>query len=238
MIKLAADLHTHTISSGHAYATVLEMAKAAAEMGLDAIGIADHGPAMPNGCHDYYFSNMSTLPRELYGIKLYRGAEANIIDLEGNIDIAEIVLPYLDYVIASMHINGVTPEGLTVEENTNMWKMAMDNPFVKILGHPGNPYYPINIEEFVAAAKEKSKIIEINDASFIVRPGSEKILKSIVSEAANQQVMMVINSDAHFINRVGAFDHPLRLIEELKIDEELIINTSIEKIEKYLRIVI
>ncbi|MFC1478682.1 phosphatase [Candidatus Margulisiibacteriota bacterium] len=236
MIKLAADLHTHTISSGHAYGTVTEMAEAAAEIGLNGIGIADHGPAMPNGCHSYYFSNMVTLPRELCGVKLYRAAEANIIDPQGSLDIAEIALTYLDYVIASMHINSVTPEGLSVEENTNMWKKVMENPYVKILGHPGNPYYPINVEEFVAAAKEKSKIIEINDASFIIRPGSEEILKNIVSEAANQKVMLVINSDAHFTNRVGAFDHPLRLIEELGIDEELIINTSTEKIEKYLRI--
>lgn len=34
-----ADLHTHTIASGHAYNTIREMARAAADKGLKALGI-------------------------------------------------------------------------------------------------------------------------------------------------------------------------------------------------------
>ena len=36
------DLHTHTIASGHAYSTVQEMAKAAADRGLELLGITEH----------------------------------------------------------------------------------------------------------------------------------------------------------------------------------------------------
>ena len=38
-MKLIADLHTHTIASTHAYATVTEMAYEASELGLFAIAI-------------------------------------------------------------------------------------------------------------------------------------------------------------------------------------------------------
>ena len=34
MLKLIADLHTHTLTSGHAYGTIRENAQAAAEAGL------------------------------------------------------------------------------------------------------------------------------------------------------------------------------------------------------------
>lgn len=33
------DVHTHTIASGHAYNTMREMAKAAADKGLELLGI-------------------------------------------------------------------------------------------------------------------------------------------------------------------------------------------------------
>jgi histidinol phosphatase-like PHP family hydrolase len=42
-MDLAADLHVHTVASGHAYSTIAEIADEAARKGLDAIAITDHG---------------------------------------------------------------------------------------------------------------------------------------------------------------------------------------------------
>ena len=50
-MKIKADLHTHTLSSGHAYSTIDEMAKGAQKRGLNLIAITDHGPAMPGASH-------------------------------------------------------------------------------------------------------------------------------------------------------------------------------------------
>ena len=47
------DLHTHTIASGHAYNTLREMAKAAADRGLEILGITEHAPMMPGTCYNY-----------------------------------------------------------------------------------------------------------------------------------------------------------------------------------------
>ena len=44
------DVHTHTIASGHAYNTIYEMARAAAEKGLELLGITEHAPTMPGTC--------------------------------------------------------------------------------------------------------------------------------------------------------------------------------------------
>ena len=75
------DLHTHTIASGHAYCTVREMARAASEKGLELLGITEHAPKMPGTCHNFYFHNLKTVPREMYGIRLLMGVELNICDL-------------------------------------------------------------------------------------------------------------------------------------------------------------
>lgn len=51
------DAHCHTISSGHAYSTVTECAKAASEKGLKLIAITDHAPKMPGSCGFLHFKS-------------------------------------------------------------------------------------------------------------------------------------------------------------------------------------
>ena len=41
MEQYLADMHTHTIASGHAYSTIREMVQAAEEKGLKLLGIID-----------------------------------------------------------------------------------------------------------------------------------------------------------------------------------------------------
>ena len=56
------DLHTHTTASGHAYNTLYEMARAAADRGLALFGCSDHAPAMPGTCHYFHFINFKVIP--------------------------------------------------------------------------------------------------------------------------------------------------------------------------------
>jgi len=49
-MRLLADLHTHTVASGHAFSTITELATAAAGKGLELIAFTDHGPSVPGGC--------------------------------------------------------------------------------------------------------------------------------------------------------------------------------------------
>ena len=58
MKEFVLDLHTHTIASGHAYGTIREMAQAAAERGLQVLGLTEHGPGLPDACHPIYFLNL------------------------------------------------------------------------------------------------------------------------------------------------------------------------------------
>lgn len=40
-MKLVVDSHTHTLASAHAYSTVLELAREAADAGLELLAITD-----------------------------------------------------------------------------------------------------------------------------------------------------------------------------------------------------
>ena len=55
MRKVLLDAHTHTVASGHAYSSLQEMAKAADDMGLEVLGITEHGPSVPGTCPTLYF---------------------------------------------------------------------------------------------------------------------------------------------------------------------------------------
>jgi len=233
-MNIVADLHIHTVASGHAFSTISEITEFASKNKLQAIGISDHSVAMPEGAHDYYFSNLKAIPRKHGDLEVYRGAEVNIIDKNGNLDLHPETQVKLDYLIASMHSGGVSPEYLSVAENTAIWEKVMENPYVKILGHPGNPKFPINIERFVYCAKINKKIVELNNGSFIVRQGSEKNIREIISEAINQKVYLIISSDAHFASSVGKVDKVLSIVREMKVPEELIINTSLKKLKRCL----
>ncbi|HBM74751.1 MAG TPA: phosphatase, partial [Clostridiaceae bacterium] len=62
-MKYLIDTHTHTIVSGHAYTTLLENVKCAADKGLKMMADTEHGPAMPGGPSIIYFGNLKVIPR-------------------------------------------------------------------------------------------------------------------------------------------------------------------------------
>ena len=102
-MKTLLDVHTHTVASGHAFSTLQEMAVAASEKGLKLLGITEHAPGIPGTCSPIYFRNLHVVPRRIYGVELLLGAELNIIDYKGTIDMGEEYFPMLDIRIAGIH---------------------------------------------------------------------------------------------------------------------------------------
>ena len=88
-MQIIADLHTHTLCATHAYQTVNEMAAAAKAAGYCALAITDHAPAMPDAPHSWHFSNWGSLPREIDGVAMLYGAEVNVMDTKGGLDMTQ-----------------------------------------------------------------------------------------------------------------------------------------------------
>lgn len=233
-MQLVADLHVHTVASGHAYSTVLENIKAASEKGLKLIALTDHGPAMPGGPHKYYFSNQRAIPNELYGVRILKGVEANVMDRDGTLDLDEYRLSRLDIVLAGLHTY-CAPYG-TKEENTMMMIHTIENPWVDIIVHPGNPEYEVDEERVVKAAVKNNVAIEINNSSLTVsRKGSYSHCIKIAQYAKEYGAKVVIGTDSHFALSIGVFDKALEIVTEANIPEQNVLNTSVDKIYEYLR---
>lgn len=229
------DLHTHTVASGHAYGTLQENLREAATRGLYALGTSDHSPGMPGGTDPAFFDNYKILPRELFGVRLLRGMEANITDYDGTVD-GGIVMAHLDYVIASLHSHCIKPG--SVEDNTRAVIGAMKNPHVKIIGHPDDARYPLDLRRVAEAARDEGVALELNNSS--LRPTSSRKNGPVLERQLAKEIMAagakaVIGSDAHIWCDIGNFEEVLTMLEELHFPEELVLNESREGLEWILR---
>lgn len=233
-MKILVDTHTHTSASAHAYSTLEENVRHAADIGLEAIAMTNHAPGMPDAPHIWHFMNMAAnIPREIGGVKILYGVEADIMDTDGTLDIEAGVLSMLDVVIASMHRDTFTPQ--TRKAHTQAYLNVLQNPYVDIIGHSGSPDYEYNVDTVLAMAKKEGKMIEINNNSHLVRRGNIENCKHIAQRCMELGVYVVVGSDAHISCNVGNFSEAVNMLSEIGFPEELIANTSLDKFLSILR---
>lgn len=224
-MKYLSDLHTHSIVSGHAYTTLLENINYCAEKGIKVLGTSEHAPSMPGAPHYWYFGNLKVVPRVINGVTILKGCEANILDIEGSLDMSDEASKNLDYMIASFH--EPVFKSRSREENTLAILNVMDKyDKVEILGHLGNPNYQLNYEAIIKKAKEKDIMIEINNSSLLgsSRIGSDVNCKKVALLCKEIGTKVILTSDAHINTCIGVFNKGIELLNEIQMPEELVMN--------------
>lgn len=225
--KYVLDTHTHSLASRHAYSTVDENMRYAAEKGLELVALTDHAPGMKDTTCHAYFSNLQVLPQEMYGVRLLRGIELNIMDYDGSVDMDDATLSRLDLAIASLHTPCLTPGSR--KENTRAILKAMENPYVAILGHPGDPRYAVDYDAVFRAARETGTLLEINNASLVpggFRDGSQENMERLLYLSMEAGQPVILGSDAHFYRSIADFGYAEALLEKMNFPSELILNTD------------
>ena len=234
-MKYLSDLHTHSIVSGHAYTTLLENINYCAEKGIKVLGTSEHAPSMPGAPHSWYFGNLKVVPRVINGVTILKGCEANILDIEGSLDMSDEASKNLDYMIASFHEPVFKPK--SKEENTAAILNVMDKyDKVEILGHLGNPNYELDYEAIVKKAKEKNIMIEINNSSLLgsSRVGSDVNCKKVALLCREIGTKVILTSDSHINTCIGVFNKGIELLEEIQMPKELVMNDP-EKLIAHLK---
>lgn len=234
-MKTLLDVHTHTVASGHAFSTLQEMVSAASEKGLRLLGITEHAPSIPGTCPLIYFRNLHVVPRQMYGVELLLGAELNIIDYKGSIDLEENYLRMLDIRIAGIHSLCYTPG--TMEENTEAMIGAIRNPYIHIISHPGDGTADVNLEAVVQASKSYHTLLEINNSS--LNPVRNKVKArannlEILRLCKRYEVPVILGSDAHISFDIARYDHIQALLQETEFPERLLLNDKVEAFREFL----
>ncbi len=232
---LLGDYHTHTKYSrhGHGKGTVLENASVASNKGLKQIAISDHGFN-----HMFYGVRRREIPqvrediwnaKEVTGVDVLLGVEANLISSDGAIDVKIEDLEYLDILLMGFHnlvrmdsnkdffkinianmLSGVfAPSKELINRNTTAFLKALDKYPIDIITHL-NYGCPVDTLAVAKLAKEKGTYVELNGKRINF---TEQEIVTMASEGVN----FIINSDAHSPDRVGECNHALNLIYKLGI---------------------
>ena len=234
MRRIIADIHTHTIASGHAYGTIREMAQAAAEKRLEILGLTEHAPGIPGTVDPFYYMNLRVVPRTLYGVQILHGCEINVLN-DGSLSLEQRFIDKLDYAIAGIHTLCYKDEGR--KKNAENIAACMHHPKVKFVSHPDDDHTPLDYELLVQAARDTGTALEINDSS--LRKPQDRLncfenYRHMLVLCRQAEVPVILSSDAHDPSAVGRFDLAEALVECVSFPEELILNNDPKKLLDFL----
>ena len=246
---LFGDYHTHTKYSrhGHGKGSVLENASVAADKGLKQIAISDHGFN-----HQAYGVRRKDIPevkedilnaKEITGVDILLGVEANLISAAGDVDIREEDYEFLDVFLMGHHtlvnttnvkdyltLNMVNffaspfaPSRQRLNRNTTAFLKALDKYPIDIITHL-NYGFPTDTLAVARMAKQKGTYVELNGKRINFTEQEIEIM-------ASEGVKFIVNSDAHRPERVGECNHGMNLIYKLGIPTSQVVN--IDKLPKF-----
>lgn len=241
-MQLFADYHLHShYSDGRA--TIRQLAEAALAKGLESIIICDHGPnnigvgVKSAGTFLEAKEEAQKIARDFPELELKVGAEANVIGLDGEIDVPDEVYRQLDWLVVGLHpyirpadlrtgwsyVLGNQFHTLTearrekcIRRNTKALCEAIRRHKPDVVAHPGLGV-PVDIEEVARVCTETNTAFEINTGHRY-----QQVIDII--RAANTGVKFAVNSDAHFTDTVGDFAYGIALLQQAKIPPEQVIN--------------
>lgn len=235
MLKLIADLHTHTLASGHAYGTIRENAQAAAEKGLRMLGVTEHAPGIPGTCDPIYFVNLRSVPPVLSGVRVLHGSEINVLE-GGKLSLPDRHIQYLDYVAAGIHIHCYEDQGAAGNTRNVIGCMEKSRK-LRFITHPDDSRTPLDYEELCKGARDNHVALEVNNSSLIepvFRLNSRENYRKMLECCQKYRVPVVVNSDAHDPSAVGRVDLAVKMIEDYGFDTGLVLNTDEKKLMDFL----
>lgn len=241
-MEFFADWHIHsTYSDGRG--TIEENVLAALAKGLKEIAITDHGPnnigvGVDNlQAYTRIQEEVLAVNQKCPEITVKTGAEANIIALDGSIDIPYKVMNLLDILIVGLHpyvypstanggwsfvgLNQLARFSRSARDkarvnNTKTLKEAVARNDVDFISHP-NLGMPVDIAELGEVCATYETALEINT-------GHHYDKEVVISQALKTGVKFVVNSDAHFPETVGELSSGGILLEKYNIPKERVLN--------------
>ncbi len=231
LIELAdirGDLHMHTDATD-GRDTIRQMAEAALARGLKYIAITDHSKnlAMTNGLDDAralaHIKAIRTVDAEMKSkIRVLPGIEVDIL-ADGTLDLDDATLAQMDIVVASVHSHFSQP----IEEMTERVLRALENPHVRILGHPtgrkvlGREGYSIYIDTILKRAAELGVAVEHNAS-----PARSDLNDLNLRIAKQFGCKIVVDTDAHSTEELDQMRYGITQLRRAWLTPVDILNTQ------------
>ena len=228
LADIRGDLHMHTDATD-GRDTIRQMAEAALARGLAYIAITDHSKnlAMTNGLDDAralaHVKRIREVDAEMKGkIRVLPGIEVDIL-ADGSLDLEDSTLAQMDIVVASVHSHFNQP----VEEMTTRVLRALENPHVRILGHPtgrkvlNREAYAINIDLILKRAAELGVAVEHN-----ANPARSDLNDLNLRLAKQYGCKIVVDTDAHSTEELDQMRYGITQLRRAWLSPADILNTE------------
>jgi DNA polymerase (family X) len=243
LADIRGDLHMHTEATD-GRDSIRQMAEAAMARGLSYIAITDHSKnlAMTNGLDDAralaHVRRIREVDAELVEeyegrIRVLPGIEVDIL-ADGTLDLDDSTLAEMDIVVASVHSHFAQP----MEEMTARVLRALENPHVRILGHPtgrkvlNREAYAINIDRILQRAAELGVAVEHNAS-----PARADLNDLNLRLAKQHGCRIVVNTDAHATEELGQMRYGMTQLRRAWLTKDDLVNTQpdVEGLLRHLR---
>jgi DNA polymerase (family 10) len=228
LTDIRGDLHMHTEATD-GRDTIRQMADAALARGLKYIAITDHSKAlaMANGLDDKraleHIKRIRQVDREMEGkIRVLPGIEVDIL-ADGAIDLDDSTLAQMEIVVASVHSLFNQP----IEEMTARILRALENPHVRILGHPtgrkvlAREPYALHIDQILKRAAELGVAVEHNAS-----PARADLNDLHLRLAKQHGCKITVNTDAHSTEELGQIRYGITQLRRAWLIPADIINSQ------------
>lgn len=226
--SLKGDMHNHsTFSDGKN--SIEEMAEAFIALGYDYFAMTDHSKAVgiTQGMDavkiKQQWKEIEKLNKKLKGkIQIIKGAEVDILK-DGSLDFEDEVLKKLEMVIISAHLHGRLPE----KEQTARLIRAIENPYVRVLGHPSgrliNKRAPMefDMEKIIDACVANKVALEINSS-----PMRLDLSDKYVRIAKDKGAKFVISTDSHSTSHPQFIEYGVGIARRGWLEKSDILNTK------------
>jgi DNA polymerase (family X) len=225
---IRGDLHMHTEATD-GRDTIGQMAEAAMARGLKYIAITDHSKnlAMTNGLDDKralaHIQAIRKVDAEMKDkIRVLPGIEVDIL-ADGALDLDDSTLAQMDIVVASVHSLFSQP----VEEMTARVLRALENPYVRILGHPtgrkvlSREGYAIYIDTILKRAAELGVAVEHN-----ANPARADLSDLNLRIAKQYGCKIVVDTDAHSTEELDQMRYGITQLRRAWLTPSDILNTK------------
>jgi len=224
---IRGDVHMHTVATDGSY-TIREMAEGALLRGLKYIAITDHSKnlAMTNGLDDArardHIRAIHAVNEEMEGrIRVFAGIEVDILQ-DGSLDLKDETLAQMDVVIGSIH----SAFNLPAEEQTERLLRAVENPYLRILGHPTGRKvlkrdpYPFDMDKVLRKCAELGVAVEHNAA-----PARADLSDLNLRKAKSLGCKISVNTDAHSLEDMDKMRFGITQLRRAWLTKDDVLNT-------------
>lgn len=239
---IKADLHTHTIASGHAFSTVLENITYAKYAGMDYIAVTDHyyrnGTKIDNLNEVHRMISADRCSDRYMGITVINGGEFNVdsIDPFYHQDLLKGVKWrllglhdwFLKNPISHYSVHEIIGMFIDTSLNMNDWRVpptaiAHIERGIRAAKDFNDKLFAAYVEDLLSFAKENNLYMEVNESS-AKNKDLQDIMRIWIKMAKENGNKICLGSDAHFALHVGHFDNAIALLNEVDYPKELILN--------------